>query len=147
MDRGAWWATVHGVTKSQTRLSDSTTSLALNHSELKAPTVCPYEENIHSLLLPASLREGDQASVHCPSGHFSRPALPRFGTRGWFPGRRFLPGLGCRGWEWFGEDSNTGQLLCTLFLLSHQLYLRSSGIRSWSLRTSALDYWEHAGLE
>ena len=22
MDRGAWWATVHGVTKSQTRLSD-----------------------------------------------------------------------------------------------------------------------------
>ena len=23
MDRGAWWSTVHGVTKSQTRLSDS----------------------------------------------------------------------------------------------------------------------------
>ena len=23
MDRGAWWAIVHGVTKSQTRLSDS----------------------------------------------------------------------------------------------------------------------------
>ena len=22
MDRGAWWTTVHGVTKSQTRLSD-----------------------------------------------------------------------------------------------------------------------------
>ena len=22
IDRGAWWATVHGVTKSQTRLSD-----------------------------------------------------------------------------------------------------------------------------
>ena len=22
MDRGAWWATVHGVTKTQTRLSD-----------------------------------------------------------------------------------------------------------------------------
>ena len=22
MDRGVWWATVHGVTKSQTRLSD-----------------------------------------------------------------------------------------------------------------------------
>ena len=22
MDRGAWWATVHGVTKSQTRLND-----------------------------------------------------------------------------------------------------------------------------
>ena len=25
MDRGAWWATVHGVTKSQILLSDSTT--------------------------------------------------------------------------------------------------------------------------
>ena len=24
MDRGAWWVTVHGVTKSQTRLSDFT---------------------------------------------------------------------------------------------------------------------------
>ena len=24
MDRGAWWATVHGVTKSQTRLNDYT---------------------------------------------------------------------------------------------------------------------------
>ena len=24
MDRGAWWATVHGVTKSRTRLSDYT---------------------------------------------------------------------------------------------------------------------------
>ena len=27
MDRGAWWATVHGVAKSQTRLSDFTHSL------------------------------------------------------------------------------------------------------------------------
>ena len=26
MDRGAWWASVHGVTKSQTRLSDQTTT-------------------------------------------------------------------------------------------------------------------------
>ena len=30
MDRGAWWATVHGVTKSRTRLSDFT----LTHSIL-----------------------------------------------------------------------------------------------------------------
>ena len=27
MDGGAWWATVHGVTKSQTRLSDLTFTL------------------------------------------------------------------------------------------------------------------------
>ena len=26
MDRGAWWATVHGVTKSRTRLNDLTLS-------------------------------------------------------------------------------------------------------------------------
>ena len=26
MDRGAWWASVHGVTKSQTQLYDSTTT-------------------------------------------------------------------------------------------------------------------------
>ena len=29
MDRGAWWATVHGVAKSRTRLSDFT---SLGHS-------------------------------------------------------------------------------------------------------------------
>ena len=28
MDRGAWWATVHGVAKNRTRLSDFTHSLA-----------------------------------------------------------------------------------------------------------------------
>ena len=28
MDRGAWWARVHGVAKSQTRLRDSTTTLS-----------------------------------------------------------------------------------------------------------------------
>ena len=30
MDRGAWWATVHGVTKSQTRLSDFTFIFTFN---------------------------------------------------------------------------------------------------------------------
>ena len=29
MDRGAWWATVHGVTESRTQLSDETTFLLL----------------------------------------------------------------------------------------------------------------------
>ena len=31
MDRGAWWATVRRVTKSQTQLSDYTLSLNLSH--------------------------------------------------------------------------------------------------------------------
>ena len=30
MDRGAWWATVHGVAKSQTQLNDLTLHLHLN---------------------------------------------------------------------------------------------------------------------
>ena len=34
MDRGAWWATVHGVAKSQTRLSDS----ALTHANANDTT-------------------------------------------------------------------------------------------------------------
>ena len=42
---------------------------------------------------------------------------------------------------WFGDDSSTLRLLCTLFLLLlHQLHLRSSGIRSWSLGTPALPH-------
>ena len=32
-DRGAWHVTVHGVAKSQTQLSDSTTSKQSSHSE------------------------------------------------------------------------------------------------------------------
>ena len=32
MDRGAWWATVHGVTNSQTRLTSHNTKLAVNTS-------------------------------------------------------------------------------------------------------------------
>ena len=33
MDRGAWWAAVHGVTKSQTRLSDFTFTFHLHALE------------------------------------------------------------------------------------------------------------------
>ena len=33
MDRGACWATVHGVAKSQTRLSDFTFTFMLKHSQ------------------------------------------------------------------------------------------------------------------
>ena len=35
MDRGAWWATVHGVTKSQTLLSDSTSCFRVYISKYK----------------------------------------------------------------------------------------------------------------
>ena len=35
MDRGAWWVTVHGVTKSQTRLSDSAHRGAYTHTRAR----------------------------------------------------------------------------------------------------------------
>ena len=67
MDGGAWWATVHGVTKSWTRPSDVTTSMivvTLNviHSLLHPPLVkstlidhaaCTQDGGKHSSLLPA----------------------------------------------------------------------------------------------
>ena len=34
MDRGAWWATVHGVAKSRTRLSDFTNTLSTHYLKL-----------------------------------------------------------------------------------------------------------------
>ena len=33
MDRGAWWAAVHGVAKSRTRRSDFTFTLHISHNE------------------------------------------------------------------------------------------------------------------
>ena len=38
MDRGAWWATVHGVEKSQTGLSDFTFTLRFHALEKKMAT-------------------------------------------------------------------------------------------------------------
>ena len=38
MDRGAWWATVHGVAKSQTRLSDFTFTFHVHALEKEMAT-------------------------------------------------------------------------------------------------------------
>ena len=55
MDREAWWATVHGVTKSWTQLSDFTHFYTYKwqskHSELK-----------YWLLLPPQVLAGDDTS-------------------------------------------------------------------------------------
>ena len=58
------------------------------------------------------------------------------------PGTRFIEDVFPMNWNndgWFGDDSNALHLLCTLFLLLHQLHLKSSGIRSWRFRTPALE--------
>ena len=39
MDRGAWWATVCGITKSQTRLSDEAQHIDISHIPC-VPTMC-----------------------------------------------------------------------------------------------------------
>ena len=63
-----------------------------------------------------------------------------FDIRDQFCGRQFSRDGGGGGW-WFQDDSSALHLLWTLFiLLLHQLYLRSSGIRSQRLRTPALDH-------
>ena len=43
MDGGAWWAAVHGVTKSQTRLSDFT--FTFHFLSLENPLQCSCLEN------------------------------------------------------------------------------------------------------
>ena len=42
MDRGAWWATVYGVAKSWTRLSDSTYTSKIKSATVStvSPSVC-----------------------------------------------------------------------------------------------------------
>ena len=41
MDRGVWWATVHEVGKSRTRLSDFTSLSRLYHTQEKFPGFLP----------------------------------------------------------------------------------------------------------
>ena len=42
MDRGAWWATVHGVTKSWTQLKQLSTYILTNNSFSEPPKVDPH---------------------------------------------------------------------------------------------------------
>jgi len=72
MDRGAWWATVHGVTKSQTRLSDI------------------YKKNIYGKNRPASAGDGLDPWVR---------KIPW--SRKWHPTPVFLPEkfYGQRSWQ------------------------------------------------
>ena len=48
MDRGAWWATDHRVTKSQTRLSDFTFIFQLKK---KKPHLCPNQTDLMELFV------------------------------------------------------------------------------------------------
>ena len=61
MDRGAWWATVHGVAKSQTRLSDSRIATEAQGRTLSEGGVrdrCTYKQG-----LPRCLSGTESASI------------------------------------------------------------------------------------
>ena len=62
------------------------------------------------------------------------------GTGDRFPGRQCFHGLGVG--MWLQDDSSAFHLLCTLFLLLHQLHFRSPGTRSWRLGTPVV---KHSG--
>ena len=46
MNWGAWWAAVHGVTKSQTRLSDFTYLLTIKHSLFVITVIITHDEQV-----------------------------------------------------------------------------------------------------
>ena len=56
MDRGAWWAAVHGVTKGQTRLSNFTFTFHFHALEKEMAT--------HSIVLPGE-SQGRESLVGC----------------------------------------------------------------------------------
>ena len=52
MDRGAWWATVHGVAKSRTQLSDYTTTTTLLLLDAQSCLIEPPGKSLLLLTLP-----------------------------------------------------------------------------------------------
>ena len=62
MDRGAWWATVHGVTKSQTRLSDG---------------ACKYQYVCYFCLMNSASTRGVEVSVRHPGEDIWAWAWPK----------------------------------------------------------------------
>ena len=107
MDRGAWWAAVHGVAKSRTRLSDFTFTFHFHalykematHSSVLAWRI-PWIEEPGGLQSTGSLRVGQDSATSLslfPFMHWRRK---------WQPTPVFLPGesqgqgslVGCRLW-------------------------------------------------
>ena len=55
MDGGAWWATVHGVTKSWTRLSDFTVTFHFHALEKEMAVFLPGESQARGSLVGCRL--------------------------------------------------------------------------------------------
>ena len=66
MDGGAWWATVHGVAKSWTRLSDFTFTPLLTSNELSSQESFPDFENEEYLSLTFHLGKAQSPLSRSP---------------------------------------------------------------------------------
>ena len=83
MDRGAWWAAVHGVTKSQTRLNDFTFSFHFHALEKEMAT--------HSSVLAWRIPGiGEPGGLLLSMGSQSRTLLKRLNSSSTFDTRSFL---------------------------------------------------------
>ena len=94
MEGGAWWATVHGVAKSRTRLSDFTHSLT--HKYIKKEIY--YEELAHAIVekspsLPRKVG-GIIQSEGFPGGSEAKASAWNAGDPGSIPGSGRSPGEG-----------------------------------------------------
>ena len=69
MDRGPWWITVHGVAKSQTRLSDSHV-----HFYFFLGPLCRWSQPLHTL--PSTRGDVTGARGFCTPAVVSSPACP-----------------------------------------------------------------------
>ena len=114
MDTGAWWAVVHGVAKSQTRLSDFTFTFHFHalgkematHSSALAWKI-PWTEEPGRLQSMGSLRVGHDRATSLSVFTFMH------WRRKWQPTPVFLPGepqgwgslMGCRLWGHTESDT------------------------------------------
>ena len=64
MDRGAWWATVHRVTKSRTRLSNFTKQLHTYIIQTKFPVCNMYMDSFGLSVFPFSKKQNEFSFSH-----------------------------------------------------------------------------------
>ena len=74
MDRGAWWARIHGVTKSQTRLKRLSSHTYLINRKRENGTRCHV--SIHILLLIYTIKLARRKAIKCGNNHSSMIRSP-----------------------------------------------------------------------
>ena len=99
MDRGAWGATVHGVTRSRTQLSDwtHTHTLSLSHMLVSG------QAGIQTKLFSSRSRTLNDYKPYCLQTHGSKllPVREPLKSRDFIPHRHWDPCIpGCHGQNW-----------------------------------------------